>query len=913
VVLLGRGPECAALDRLLGAVRAGQSGALVVRGEPGVGKTALLEYAVEHATGCRVVRAAGVESEMELAFAALHQLCGELLDRRDALPEPQRDALAVAFGLQAGTPPDRLFVGLAVLGLLAEAAAEQPLVCVVDDAQWFDRESAQALAFATRRLMADSVGVILAARAAGEDEALAGLPELRVEGLADVDARALLASALHVPIDEQVRDRILAETRGNPLALLELPRGMTPAELAGGFTLPEAMPLAGRIEHGFIRRLESLPADSRLLLLAAAVESVGDAPLLWRAAERLGLVPAAAAAAEAAGLIEFGARVRFRHPLVRSAAFRAADADELREVHSVLAEVTDPDVDPDRRAWHRAHAAVGPDEAVAAELERSAARAQARGGLAAAAAFLHRSAELTPEPARRGERALAGASATLHAGAPDAASELLAAAELAPLDELQRARLERLRAAFAFNLRRRRDALPLLLTAARRLEPLDAALARETYLDALGAVIFADRPSSDREVRAAAAAARAAPPGPQPPRPIDLLLDGLAIRFTDGYAASAPALRRALDAFEHDRQPTRDFLRLVWIAWPVANDIWDDCALDSMTAWAVATARDRGELTLLPGALLFRAGTEILAGAFDAASVLADEATAITKEIGAVPLAPIGLTLAAWRGHHARASERIESVIADAKASGEGRGITLAGYARALLCNGLGRYEEALAAAERSCESEALGVFGWALAELIEAAARCDRRDVGAAALGRLEERTSVAATDWALGTQARSRALVSDGAEAEALYREAVERLAGDHVAVFHARAQLVYGEWLRREGRRVDARVQLRAAYERFSDMGAEGFAERARRELAATGETARKRSVETRDELTAQEAQIARLAADGLTNAEIGAQLFISYRTVEWHLKKVFAKLDIKSRKQISEALSAGGRAA
>jgi DNA-binding CsgD family transcriptional regulator len=914
VVLLGRGPECAALDRLLGTVRAGQSAALVVRGEPGVGKTALLEYVVDQAAGCRVVRASGVESEMEVAFAALHQLCGGLLDRLDALPEPQRDALAVAFGLKSGTPPDRLFVGLAVLGLLSEAAAEGPLVCVVDDAQWLDRESAHALAFAARRLRAESVAVVAAVREPAYDERLAGFRQLRVEGLADTDARALLASALHGPIDERVRERILAETRGNPLALLELPRGMTPAELAGGFALPEAMPLAGRIEQGFIRRLESLPADSRRLLLAAAVEPVGDVTLLWRAAERLRLVPAAAAPAEAAGLVEIGARVRFRHPLVRSAAYRAADASELREVHRALAEVTDPDLDPDRRAWHRAHAAVGPDEAVAGELERSAARAQARGGLAAAAAFLERAAELTPEPARRGARALAAASAKFDAGSPDAAQELAAAAELAPLDELQQARLERLRAAFAFNLRRRRDALPLLLTAARRLEPLDAALARETYLDALGAAIFADAPISDREVRAAAAAARAAPPGPQPPRPVDLLLDGLAIRLTDGYAASLPALRRALDAFEHERDRARaGDLRWLWMGWPVANDIWDEGALDSMTTWAVRTARDRGELTLLPVALLFRAGTELFAGAFDAASVLADEATAIRREIGILPLTHVALALPAWRGEHSRASERIESVIADATASGEGRGITLAEYARALLCNGLGRYEEALVAAERSCASEAVGLFGWASTELIEAAARCDRRDVGAAALRRLEERTSVAATDWALGTQARSRALLSDGAEAEALYREAVERLAGDQVAVFHARAQLVYGEWLRREGRRVDARVQLRAAYERFSDMGAEGFAERARRELAATGETARRRSVETRDELTAQEAQIARLAADGLTNAEIGAQLFISYRTVEWHLKKVFAKLDIKSRKQIGDALSAGGRAA
>jgi DNA-binding CsgD family transcriptional regulator len=879
--------------------------ALVVRGEPGVGKTALLEYAVEHAARCRVVRASGVESEVELAFGALHQLCGPLLDHRDALPEPQRDALAIAFGLKAGTPPDRLFVGLAVLGLLSEAAAAQPLLCVVDDGQWLDRESAQALGFAARRLMAESVAVIIAVRATDDDGTYAGLPVLEVEGLPDGDARALLASALHGPIDERVRDRILAEARGNPLALLELPRCMTAAELAGGFGLPAVMPLAGRIEHGFVRRLDALRADSRRLLLVAAVEPVGDATLLWRAAERLGIAPGAAAAAVAAGLFEIGARVRFRHPLVRSAVCRSADVDELREVHRALAEVTDPDLDPDRRAWHRAHAAVGADEAVADELERSAARAQARGGLAAAAAFLERAAELTPDPALRGARALAAASAKFAAGAPEAALELVAAAELAPLDELQRARVDRLRAEFAFNLRRS-DALPLLLAAARRLAPLDAALARETHLDALGAAIFAGV-GGDRELREAAAAARVAPPPPRPPRPIDHLLDGLAIRFTDGYAAGVPALRRALDAFEHDRRRTGGGdLRWLWLGWQVASDIWEDGSWDALTAWAVGTARDRGELTLLPMALLYRAAAEMWAGAFDTASVLADEAAAIAREIGVRPLTHIAIALAAWRGHHDRALELIASVIADATARGEGRGVRVAEYTRALLYNGLGRYEDALVAAERSSDGDAFGLFDWALVELIEAAARCGRRDVGATALRRLEERTSVAATDWALGTQARSRALLTDGAEAEPLYREALERLAPDRVAVFSARAQLVYGEWLRREGRRVDAREQLRAAYERFGNMGAEGFAERARRELAATGETPRKRSVATRDALTAQEPQIAQLAAEGLSNAEIGAQMFISYRTVEWHMKKVFAKLDIKSRKQLRKAL-------
>ena len=406
-----------------------------MRGEAGVGKTALLGHVLEHTPGCRVVRAAGVESEMELAYAGLHQLCTPMLGHVDGLPGPQRDALATAFGLSAGEPPDRFLVGLAVLSLLAEVAEEEPLACVVDDAQWLDQVSAQTLAFVARRLLAEPVALVFAVREARDDHELAGLPELVIAGLRSRDARALLDSVLSGPVDEPVRERIVAETRGNPLALLELPRGLTPAELAFGFGLPDAMPLDGRIERGFLRRLEPLPVDTRRLLLTAAVEPVGDASLLWRAVDRLGIEPEAAAAAEATGLIELGTRVRFRHPLVRSAAYRSATREERQDVHRALAEVTDPELDPDRRAWHRAQAAVAPDEDVAAELERSAHRAQARGGLAAAAAFLEEAARMTLDPARRAERALAAAQAKHDAGASDAALGLLVMAQAGPFDD----------------------------------------------------------------------------------------------------------------------------------------------------------------------------------------------------------------------------------------------------------------------------------------------------------------------------------------------------------------------------------------------------------------------------------------------------------------------------------------------
>src|SRR5215208_2575230 len=470
--LLGRRSECETLDRMLRSVRSGQSRVLVLRGEAGVGKTALLGYVVEQAWGWRIVRAAGVQSEMELAFAGLHQLCGSMLDGLGGLPGPQGDALREAFGLEDGGAPDRFLVALAVLSLLAETAEARPLVCVIDDVQWLDRASRQALAFVARRLLAEPIAMVFAVREPGDADELAGLPELFVDGLGDRDARTVLASGISGPLDTRVRDRIVAETRGNPLALLELPRGLTPAELAGGFGLPDRGPLSGRIERSFLRRFESLPRDSRWLLVTAAAEPIGDVTLLWRALDRIGIAPEAVGPAEATGLIELGARVRFRHPLVRSAIYRAAAAPARQQVHHALAEATDPEADPDRRAWHRAHATAGLDEEVARELELSADRAKGRGGVAAAAAFLERAAELSPDPAHRGARALAAAQAKLEAGAPEAADALLSTAELAPLDELQRARLQMLRAQIAFAVRHGSDAPSLLLDAARRLGSL---------------------------------------------------------------------------------------------------------------------------------------------------------------------------------------------------------------------------------------------------------------------------------------------------------------------------------------------------------------------------------------------------------------------------------------------------------
>jgi DNA-binding CsgD family transcriptional regulator len=900
--LRGRHMECDVLDRLLAEVRAGHSQVLVVRGEAGVGKTALLEYVQERASGCRVARAAGVESEMELAFAGLHQLSAPMLGSLAHLPEPQRAAIGTAFGLADGAAPDRLLVGLAVLGLLSQVAEEQPLVCLVDDVQWLDRASTQALAFVARRLLAESVVLVLAVREPAEDDALAGLPEMAVRGLGDSDARSLLDAALPARMDERVRDRIIAETRGNPLALLELPRGLTATELAGGFGRPDAQPLASRIERTFRRRLESLPAATQTLLLTAAAEPVGDVTLLWSAAQRLDIGVDAAAPAEAAGLIELGVRVRFRHPLVRAAAYRAATVPERRQAHRALAEATDPEADPDRRAWHRAHAAAGPDEEVAAELERSATRAQARGGVAAAAAFLERATELTADPVRRGPRALAAAQAKLDAASPDDASALVATADLCPLDELDRARLVRLRAQIAFARRRGSDAPPLLFEAARRLEALDAPLARETHLDALGAAIFAGRLGHGPGVVEMAQAARAAPPGPQPPRPVDLLLDGLACRFTEGYAAGVGPLRLALQAVSEGDGD----LRWLWLACRIASELWDDETWEELATRQVRVARQTGALAVLPLALTYRSGVHLHSGELARASALIDEADPLTRSIGGAPLMYTKILLAAWRGQKAPALTLVDAGVRDATSRGEGRGLAWTEYAAAVLHNGLGEYEAALAAAQAACEHDDLGLVAWAMVELIEAATRHDRPDMAAATLTRLAERTRAGGTDWALGIEARSRALVSGGQVADALYREAVERLARTRVSVHLARAHLVYGEWLRREQRRSDAREQLRTAHEMFDRFEADGFAERARRELLATGETVRRRTLSPDDVLTPQEAQVARLAAEGRTNSEIGAQLFISPRTAEYHLRKVFTKLDISSRRQLREAL-------
>ncbi|MFI6876174.1 ATP-binding protein [Streptomyces sp. NPDC050400] len=902
--LIGRRAECQVLDDLLAQARDGHSGVVVVRGEAGIGKTELLNHLVGRADGFRVVRAAGVQSEMELSYAGLHQLCAPLLSHLDDLPGPQRTALRTAFGLRAGDAPDRFLVGLATLSLLAGAAADEPLLCLVDDAQWLDRVSSQTLEFVARRLLAESVLLVLAVRESGPRETLATLPELFVHGLDEQDSRQLLDSVVTGPLDPLVRDRIVAETRGNPLALLELPRGLTAVEMAGGFDGPTARPLAGQIEAGYLRRIQALPAEAQRLLLVAALEPVGDVSLLRRAAERLDIpVDSAVTQAEASGLLTLGTWVRFRHPLVRSAAHHAAGVEERRRVHRALAESIDVDLDPERRVWHLASAATEPDEDVAAELEGSAGRAHRRGGLAAAAAFLHRASELTPDAARRGARTLAAARAKYQAGAYDTARELVDVADLNPLGEVGIGRANLLRGQITTAARSAGAGLPLLLEAARQLQPYDAELARQTYRDAIYAALTAGRLATGG-VRDVAEAVLSVPAPDHPADREDLLLTGLARMVTEGYAVGAPLVLDAVRAFRTDRRTPQDALGWLPLVCRTAHNVWDFAAWSELSARLVDLAREDGALAVLPSALLLRLSNRVFAGDLRAADSLLVEAEAIGEATGSSFFARYGaLVVEPFKGREAPTRQAIAAVTHDRLLQNEGKVITATQWAEAVLCNGLGRYEEAFGAARRGCENpQELGLSLQSRVELVEAAVRLGRTARATESVRTIDEMCRVSGTPWALGTSAAVRALVAEGAAAEPLHQEAIEQLDLAQTRMDSARARLRYGEWLRRERRPADARIRLGEAYEMLGDAGAEAFAERARRELRAAGAKVRRRTTATSVTFTAKEAEIARLARDGFTNPEIAARLVLSPHTVEWHLRKVFAKLGISSRKEI-----------
>jgi DNA-binding CsgD family transcriptional regulator len=880
--LVGRGSECRVLDQLAAAVRTGESRVLVLHGPPGAGKTALLEYLESAAAGVRILRAAGVESEMELTYTTLHHLCGPLLDRLTNLPTPQREALETVFGMRAGTPPDRFLVGLAVLSLLSDVSADGPVLCVIDNAQSMDSASGQVIGFVARRLLAEPVAFVLATRHRRAD--LLGLPELEITGLGEADAHALLDSAAPAGLDQHVRDRIVAEAQGNPLALLELPRELTAGRTAGGFGLPDTGTLPNRVERSFLKRIEELPEQARLLLLVAAAEPVGDPTVVWRAAERLGITPAAALG-ETDGLLSFDVRVTFRHPLARSAVYRAAGDADRRAVHLALAEVTDPESGEDRRAWHLAAATSEPDELVAAELERSAGRARARGGLAADAAFLQRSVALTVDGTRRAERAVAAADASVRAGDLAGARRLADIAETGAHSEFLRGRAHLVRGRIA-HAAGDDEAPRLLLAAARRLEPFDLALARETYLLAWGTA--ASGAADDESLVAISRAIRELPPPDGDPRPLDLVLAGCALLVTEGRAAAIGPLRTAMAALVD--VPTPDLLKWGWVACGVSPAAWDEQVMCETYARAAEVARTTGSLTELPVYLACLGSAKSVTGDFASAAATFAEAEAVATATG-LPAPPHPLILKALQGKEPT-----------------GVGGPIAHWAAAVLYNGLGRYEEALSAAQAGAEVAQLIVSVWVLPELVEAAVRVGDDKTARRALEHLADAAIGCDTDWARGILARSRALLAENAASDDLYREAIERLGRTLLRPDLARAHLLYGEWLHRRTRRADARHHLRTAHDMFVSIGMTAFAERARGELLAAGEQARKGTAgaSPSDELTPQERQIALLVREGLSNPEVGARLFLSPRTVEWHLRKVFTKLSITSRRQIRDAL-------
>ena len=879
----------------------------MIRGEAGIGKSALLDHVSDRLDGWRVVRAAGVEAELELAYSGLHQICFPMLQELERLPGPQRNALATVFGLSAGPPPNRFLVGLATLTLFAEVAEQRTLACIVEDAHWLDQASEQILGFVARRLLAEPIALVCAARAGIGDHVLAGLPELPIGGLRDEDARSLLLSHMPGPIDAAVCQQLITESHGNPLALIELGRVSNIADFAGGFGVAASEGVAGKIAQAYEQRLDALPAQTRLLILLAAAEPVGNRVLLDRAAEILGIEMAAISPAVDAGLIKLDPRVEFAHPLARSAAYRNAGREDRYRIHAALAEATDHARDPDRRAWHRARATRQPDDEIATELEHAAARAQARGGVAAAAAFLQHASALTADPQRRAERALVAAEASFLAGEFDSVQRLLSIAESHGLEGFQSARALLLRGHVALVLGYGDDAAPVLLEAARELEPFDLELARDAYLTAYGSAFAAAHLGRAGVFVEICRAITDLPPPDGASDAKSLLLEGLARMHIDGRAAATPILQQAARALA--RTSEEELLRWGWMAPAASHATWDSDAASASFERQAHIVRDAGALAELPTHLSALALDRAWNGDLAGVRLLIAESDSVAAAIGNQLPPFAALRLLSMEGKEAEACALIEATIEHSTARGQGMAVRVAQWAASVLYNGLARYAEAAEAA-RQVTANDIDPYPqtWALPELVEAASRSGEIEVANAALERLVEVTEPAGTEWALGIQARSRALLSDGETADGLYQEAIERFGRTGLRPELARAHLLYGEWLRREGRRVDGREQLRTAHDLFDEIGMEAFADRARRELTGAGEKVHRRGQLMRDELTPQEEQIARLARDGLSNREIAGTLYLSSRTVEWHLRKVFVKLGISSRGQLRAALPA-----
>jgi DNA-binding CsgD family transcriptional regulator len=908
VALVDRVTETGVMQGLLDGVQEGSSGVLVLRGQVGTGKTALLREMAERAAngGMRIAQAAGVQAEMGFDFAGLHQLLLPFAGGLQDLPDPQRAALGTVFGLATGQASDRFLVGLAALTLLTDAAERRPVLCVVDDAQWLDRVSLEMLTFVARRLLADRVGIVFGLRAGEERaEALTGFPELRVGPLPPEAGKELFETAAGGRVAEPASRRVLAEAAGHPLALVELGN-----ELAAGHSVPDTVPgrplrLGERLELLYLNRVRELPNGAQTLLVLAAAEQLGEPETVWRAAEALGADPEVAELPEVRWMLSLSPRVAFSHPLMRAAAYWGAPPGERRRVHAALAAVTNPRTDPDRRAWHLAEATEGPDEAVARELEVSAGRARGRGGWENEQAFLERAAQLTADPRRRGARRLAAAEAGLVAGDITGADALAEQAAPHLAQPVTRARARRVHGLCLQAQSRTTEAVRILVDAALAMSTADPRRAHDTMLEAFSA---AQREGWFGLESAEVAVAVRRLPRPPAAAPGDGLLEGFAAihegRTAEGYALLRVGVRSMATAYD---APDTTLPRLV--AWlQAAGLLFDHSAWADLERHWIPALRDRGAVTALIPVLFSLGYNHLRAGRLSAAETALVEGRALAEGIaeGAGNREWLDgfnageVLLLALRGNVSEGRALAARLLGE-PIQKQWRDVTRLFVA--VLELGAGRYDAALDAAH---EAQAL----WPLLspeDAVEAAVRSGRPEIAKAAVGDFAPLAAAGGTPWALGVMARCRALLAgDDPGADDNYQQSIRYLQGTPVVLSLARSRLVYGEWLRRQRRRRDARGQLRTALESFERMGARGFAGRARAELAATGEHAMERTGQDGPQLTPQEAQIARLAAAGAPNRDIATQLFLSTATVDYHMRKVYRKLDVTRRASLPRAL-------
>jgi DNA-binding CsgD family transcriptional regulator len=904
--LFDRIDERGVVDQLVQSAVSGLSGTCVFVGDAGMGKTALLEYAVENGHKLRHLVISGVEAESELGYAALHRLLLPFLRDRDQLPRPQRAALESAFGLERGEPADRFLVGLACLSLLADNAAKQRLLCIIDDAQWIDRESLEALSFVARRLEADGIALMFAIRDLGSvPGALDGLPTVTVAGLPEEAALDLLASQAQRPLEPDIARRLVSSTGGCPLALIEVASGLTEQQLLGGQMFGDRLPIGRRLEGHFLAQVRELDPTAQLFLLVAATESSGDLTLVRRAAYDLGSDAASEDAAFASGLIALRPNVVFRHPLIRAAVYGGALGAQRDQVHIALAALLDG-VDPDRRVRHLASAARQPDADLALELEDSGIRAANRGGYAAAVSVFLEAARVSLGANDRTQRLLVAAKFALLAGMPQRADALLAQTFENLVDPELRAQAMLLDGMLRTPLADPASAPARLVAAAEALAPFDDALARDALCEALSASLVAQRYTTGTTPQDVARAALVTIDRTTSAASlVDLLIQGTAYLLLSDYSNAVPVLERAValiragDISRYDMSGN--------LVTCILNELGDDSTYNLWVRNIEEHARQRGALIVLQLALVGRAKAELRSGRFMAAEMTYDEVVTITGVIGGVPefYELLKCELFAWRGQEEEARATAARLREWSAAIGSTVATNLANRSIATVELAAGHWSDALEAVEPLLDPVAVGQNRLALPIAINAASRAGKRELATHYVAELSARTP-SDTAWGQGQVTLGRALIADDGGADVLYVEAIRLLESTSVVVEALQARLAYGEWLRRQKRRIDARAQLRVAYDRFSEIGATGFATRALAELEATGERAHKRSISVKSNLTPQETQAARRAASGATNKEIAAEMYISANTVDYHLRKVYRKLGISSRFELRDAL-------